>query len=189
METPLQVTFRHMEAIEDAERRCREEVAKLERYHGRITGCHVTVSMPHRRHRAGNHFDIRVDLTVPGGEVVVSRQAPAHAEAEDVQAAIREAFDQARRKLEDLVRRRRGSVKEHETPSHGRVKSLGTDYGFIATPDGREVYFHRNSILHSGFDRLAIGSEVRFVEEQGAKGPQASTVRPVGRHHHLGPEV
>jgi cold shock CspA family protein len=58
-------------------------------------------------------------------------------------------------------------------------------YGFIGTPDGREVYFHRDSVLHGGFDHLRIGTEVAFVEEEGKKGPQASTVKPVGRHHHL----
>jgi len=54
------------------------------------------------------------------------------------------------------------------------------DYGFLETPDGREIYFHRNSVLHPGFDRLEIGTEVRFVEELGQEGPQASTVAIVG---------
>ncbi|MGO9847760.1 MAG: cold-shock protein [Methylocella sp.] len=61
----------------------------------------------------------------------------------------------------------------------------GDDYGFIETSDGREVYFHRNSVLDNAFDRLTVGSEVRFVEEIGQKGPQASTVRLVGKHHLL----
>jgi cold shock CspA family protein len=52
-------------------------------------------------------------------------------------------------------------------------------------PGAREIYFHRDSVLHDAFDRLAIGTEVTFVEEEGKKGPQASTVKPVGRHHHL----
>ena len=56
------------------------------------------------------------------------------------------------------------------------------DCGFIETPDGREVYFHRNAVLNDAFDRLTVGSDVRFVENEGVKGSQASTVR-VGKHH------
>jgi cold shock CspA family protein len=55
------------------------------------------------------------------------------------------------------------------------------DYGFLETPDGREVYFHKNSVLHNGFEQLKVGTEVYYAEEQGEKGPQASTVRVVGR--------
>ena len=51
-----------------------------------------------------------------------------------------------------------------------------------AAPDGREIYFHRNSVLDAGFDRVSVGAEVRFVEEEGVRGPQASTVRLVGKH-------
>jgi cold shock CspA family protein len=54
------------------------------------------------------------------------------------------------------------------------------DYGFIVTPDGREVYFHRNSVVGGDFDRLEAGADVRFVEELGEQGPQASTVHPAG---------
>ena len=59
----------------------------------------------------------------------------------------------------------------------------GEDCGFIETPDGREIYFHRNSVLDGDFDRLTVGSEVRFVEEPGEKGAQATTVRMIGKHH------
>jgi len=77
-------------------------------------------------------------------------------------------------------------VKAHATPPHGRVIRLFPDqgYGFIAAPDGRELYFHRNSVLSGGFEKLEVGSEVSYAEEEGEKGPQASTVKPVGRHGH-----
>ena len=58
-------------------------------------------------------------------------------------------------------------------------------HGFIETPDGREIYFHCDSFLHEGFKHLEIGTEVVYVEEEGNKGPQASAIKPVGRHHHL----
>jgi cold shock CspA family protein len=57
------------------------------------------------------------------------------------------------------------------------------DYGKIGTPDGRVIYFHRNSVLNGGFDALEVGNEVRFAEEAGDLGPQASSVSPVGKHH------
>jgi cold shock CspA family protein len=76
------------------------------------------------------------------------------------------------------------AVKAHELTPHARVTKLFPEenYGFLETPDGIEVYFHRNSVLGGGFDRLQIGMEVSFVEEEGEKGPQASTVRRVGKH-------
>ena len=96
-------------------------------------------------------------------------------------------FSAAQRQIEDAVREMRGQVKPHEPEDHGRVSKFvaGDDYGFIETADGREFYFHRNSVLENKFDRLTVGSEVRFVEEMGEKGPQASTVRLVGKHHLL----
>jgi cold shock CspA family protein len=73
------------------------------------------------------------------------------------------------------------------SPPHGRVASLiaEQDYGFIEASDGSEVYFHRNSVVGGGFDKLAVGDEVRFSfhAEEGEKGPQASTVVAVGKHH------
>jgi cold shock CspA family protein len=105
----------------------------------------------------------------------------------DIQVALRDAFDSACRQLEDYVRRRRGSVKALETAPHARVSKLfpREGYGFLSTPDGREIYFHRHGVLHGAFDRLEVGTEVSFVEAAGKQGPQASTVKLVGRHGHL----
>ena len=61
--------------------------------------------------------------------------------------------------------------------------STDEDYGRIETPDNRVIYFHRNSVLKGSFDRLEIGSEVRFTEVSGEQGPQASSVTLVGKHH------
>jgi len=84
----------------------------------------------------------------------------------------------ARRRLEDYARQRNQRVKFHESPPHGHITRLdyGKGYGFIETPDGREIYFHRNSVLEANFDRLEVGDPVRFHEETGEEGPQASTV-------------
>ena len=99
-------------------------------------------------------------------------------ENEDIYVAIRDAFDTASRRLEEHARRERGDVKIHHEPLGGRIIRIFPDehYGFIQTPDEREIYFHRNSILNEAFDRLKVGAEVTFVEEQGTEGPQAARV-------------
>ena len=91
--------------------------------------------------------------------------------------------------LEIDFREMRGDVKTHTAPLHGTVLRLvpNEDHGFIGTSDGREIYFSRNAVLNDAFGELSLGTEVRFAEEAGEKGPQASTVRVVGRHHHLDP--
>src|SRR4030067_658036 len=115
-------------------------------------------------------------MPVPGSELVVKREPH-----EDLYVAIRDAFDAARRQLEEHVRRQREAPKTEtarEAPAYARVARLlsAQDHGFLETHDGREVYFHRNSVLNGGFDRLKVGVEVRYTEELGEKGPQASTV-------------
>jgi cold shock CspA family protein len=174
---PLQVTFRNMPRSDAVEQAIRERAERLDRFCDRVMGCRVLVETRHRR-RQGNLFHIRIDLTLPGREIVVSREPTLHRAYEDVYVAIRDAFDAAGRRLEDFVRRDDMRVKAHELPPHGRIARLdrGNGYGFIGTPDGREIYFHRNSVVNAGFDRLEEGDPVRFHEEAGEKGPQASTV-------------
>jgi cold shock CspA family protein len=102
--------------------------------------------------------------------------------------AIREAFDTARRRLEDVAREQRGAVKTHDVPAHGEVVELerADGYGVIQAGENR-IYFHRASVLDDAFDELTIGTAVAFAEEQGEKGPQASTVRILGKHHYVAP--
>ena len=160
-----------------------EKAGKLERFYEKITNCRVIVEAPHRRHHKGKLYHVRVDITVPGDELVVKREPPQHASHEDIYVAIRDAFDAARRELQDYARRRRGQVKVRENSPTARVTKLFPDkgYGFLETPDGRELYFHKNSVLEPGFEKINLGTEVRFAEELGEEGPQASTVRIAGR--------
>ena len=176
MQLPLQITARDISLSEAAEADIRAKAANLETYYDGIVGCRVVVEGPVRHHRKGP-FTVRIDLSLPRTELVVDRHAD-----EDLYVAIRDAFDAARRRLEDYARRQRGDVKAHEEALRACVSKLFPEegYGFLETPDGREIYFHRHSVLHPGFDRLAIGTEVRFAEELGEKGPQASTVAIIG---------
>lgn len=175
MKIPLQITVRNLSLSEAAEKDIREKVESLNYYNGQIIGCRVVVDVPHRHHHKGVLYNIRIDLTVPGKEFVVTRE-----EHEDIYVAIRDGFDALRRRLEDFGRRQRGEVKLHaEVSPSAKVIRLfpGEGYGFLETDDGHEIYFHQNSLLNGEFEQLKVGSEVRFVEEAGEKGPQASTVR------------
>jgi cold shock CspA family protein len=186
MKLEPQITFRNAPHSEEMESRVREKVAKLDEFCDQIMGCRVVLDMPHQHHRKGSLYDVRIDLTVPGEEIAVNREPAEHTDAKEFDVALRDAFDSAGCLLEDYVRRRRQQVKRHDGAQHARVRTLvpHADHGFLETVDGREVYFHRNSVLNARFDDLVVGTEVTFVEEQGDRGPQASTVKVVGRHHH-----
>ncbi len=181
MNIPLQLTFRDIEPSEAVEARVRQKVDKLERFYDRILGCRVVIERPHRRHHQGKLYHVRIDLSVPGAELVVNREPHERHSHEDVYVALRDSFNAIQRQLQDYMRRQQEQTKPREGPPHGRVMRLLPDYGFLQTADGREVFFHRNSVLNDGFDRLEVGTEVRFKEEEGEKGPQASTVDPVGK--------
>ena len=186
MQLPLQVVFRNMEPSAAVETKIRERAEQLERTYSPIMSCRVAVEAHHKHHHQGNLYHVRVDLKVPNAEIVASRDPGEHHAHEDVFVAVRDAFDAVRRRLEDYARHRRGDVKAHEVPPHGHIVDLYPEHGRIETADGRIVYFHRNSVIDADFDKLAIGTEVRFVEEVGERGPQASTVHVVGKHHVVG---
>jgi ribosomal subunit interface protein len=170
---PPTIRAHHVSLSEAAKSTILKKASKLDSFYDRITSCRVVVDAPHRHQSKGLLYNVRIDLTVPGRELVIKREPH-----EDLYVAIRDAFDAARRQLKDFALRQRGDIKTHEAPPHGRVSKLfpKKGYGFIETPDGLEIYFHKNSVLNSGFDRLEIGAEVRFVQEPGEHGPQASTV-------------
>jgi cold shock CspA family protein len=184
MKLPLQVTFHNTDPLPAVEDVIRDRADRLDRYCDRITSCRVVIDVPHKHHRTGNLYQVRLDITVPGDEIAVTREAPEHEAAKGLSVAIRDAFDAADRLIEDYVRRRRQDVKHHEQLPHARVRVVkpGQDFGFLETIDGREVYFHKHSVVNADFDSLTPGTEVAFAEEPGEKGPQATTVRVVGRH-------
>ena len=185
MQIPLQITYRDLHATPAIEARLRQEARKLEHFHDRMVSCRVVLSAPHRRHHKGRLYHVRIDITLPGAEVVVNREPRARRAHEDVMIAIRDAFDAAARRLQEHARKRRGEVKQHQAPPHGRVVRLfeRQGYGFIASADGREIYFHKNAVANDAFASLELGAEVRFAEARGDKGPQATTVTPMGKHH------
>ncbi|MBZ5527174.1 MAG: cold shock domain-containing protein [Acidobacteriia bacterium] len=201
MKIPVDIRFRNVDPPAQAEEWVREMVIGLEKFHTRIMRCRVMVELPHLHHAQGNPYHVRIDLTVPGKEIVIKHQPTLYsalrqtdtieesksrevaAGHKDLYVALSDAFRVACRRLQDHVRLRRGQTKSHEPPPQGRVSKLFPDrgFGFLETSDGREIYFHERSVLHEGFGRLEVGSAVTFVEEEGENGPQASTVRLTGK--------
>jgi cold shock CspA family protein len=183
---PLQIAFRDIAPSAAIEARIRRSVRKLTQFHPRIVGCRVVVSAPERQHHKERLYVVRISVAVPGGTIWINRGSRLDFAHADVYVAIRDAFNAAARRLEDFVRRRGGRVKQHAVEPQGVVRALNRreGYGFIATPTGDEIYFHKTSVLHDAFNRLKAGSKVRFVlgtRPSGAS-PQASTVRLVGKH-------
>lgn len=185
MQLPIQITFRQMESSEALEEKIREKAAGLEQFFDRIMSCDVIVEQSNRNHHQGNLFHVRIDLRVPGKELVVSRDPVKNHAHEDPYVAVRDAFEAIKRQLKAYAKQQRREVKTHDIPPHGRITVLFPmeDYGRILTPTGRDIYFHRNSVLDADFEDLEEGMEVRFSEEMGEEGPQASTVKLVGKHH------
>jgi cold shock CspA family protein/ribosome-associated translation inhibitor RaiA len=181
MQLPLQITYRHMDPSPALETRIRELAARLDKFSAGIMHCHVIVEAPPKHQHQGGLFEVRIDLTVPEKQIAIRRTHPIHHSHEDAYVALRDAFRAARRQLEDYERERHQVAKTHVGPPHGRVCELHgeEDFGRIETDDGRLIYFHRNSVRDGSFDQLMIGTPVRFDEEPGDKGPQASTVHIV----------
>lgn len=178
MQIPPEISYRDFEPGEELEARVADEIARLERFFDRITSCRVVVEQPHRRRRSGNPYHVRIDVTVPGRELVVSRDPGDDEARKDPVVAVEEAFAAMQRQLEDHAREIRGETKRPEGNATGRVVRLfpGEGYGFLRTPEGRELYFHENAVLDGSFEDLDVGSEVRFAEGEGIDGPRASTV-------------
>lgn len=186
MEHPLEIVFEGMDASDFVRTRIEKEVEKLERFHDRITSCRVVVSAPDKHKNKGGLYKTRIHITLPGNQQVnVQRNPdPDHAH-EDAYVSIRDAFVAARRQLQDKDRKLEGFIKQHEGPLHGTIARMFhyEGYGFIETPDGTDVYFEKNAVVDADFDKLDPGQQVRYVESMGQKGPQASTVHLIGKHH------
>jgi cold shock CspA family protein/ribosome-associated translation inhibitor RaiA len=178
MKLPLQITFRHMEPSPAFETRIHELTARLEKFCDQIMRCRVVVEAPHRHNSKGKLYDIRIDITVPDKEIAIRLGSPNHHAHENPYVALRDSFRAARRQLQDYQRERSQQVKVHVSPPQGYISELypAEDFGRILTDDGRLIYFHRHSVLGRSFDKLTTGTRVRFAEEAGDKGPQASTV-------------
>jgi cold shock CspA family protein len=183
MQTPVEIDFQGMPVQPPVREAISKHIDELEHRFGRITVGRVVVKAPGAHHRVGL-YEINIRLALPDGhEVNVARTPKEDERQTDLNFAINDAFKHARRQLQDEVRRLQGHVKRHEHESVAVVARIDPsgEFGFLETSDGREIYFHRNSVV--GALALKEGARVTFVEESGEKGLQASTVKMMRKHN------
>lgn len=185
MQTPVEIDFQGLDAKPELRSAIDKHIAQLEERFGRVIAGRVMLKAPGGRHRTGGLYEINIHLSLPDGrEVNIARTPQRDERYSDLNFALNDAFKRARRQLQDRVRKLQGQVKQHDGPPIATVTRLDPsgEFGFLQTGDGHEIYFHRNSVLDDGFARLSVGARVTYVEEMGDKGPQASTVKPMGKH-------
>lgn len=122
MQLPLQINFRNLPPSEALEAKVREKANKLERITDNITACRVTIEAPHKHHHKGQTYQVKIDLTLPGNEIVVSRDPGLNHAHENAYVAVRDAFNAVRRQLANYVRQRQGKDRQH----HQQIASLLT---------------------------------------------------------------
>lgn len=195
VDVPLQLTTRGLTPTERnlAKRLVRQYAARLGGFGVDITTCDVVVEKPQKFQDTGNPYRVRVHLRAPGHlDAVAVKEPGQHEMHEPMQTVVKNAFQAVERTFREELRKRRGEVKRHDPvpeydedvePSVGFVVRIqhALDFGFLMTPDGREVYFHRDAVLHGAFDELHPGAKVRFEAEQGEDGPQATSVQVLER--------
>ena len=164
-----------------------ERLAKLEKFAQGITSCRVSLTQEQASHHKGNRYSVMVEVRLPPNHDLAAKKAKMiHDMATQLPALINLAFGAIERQLKKAAALRRGDVKQadlrHDGHPHGIVEKLFDEgYGFLrAVDDDRQIYFHRNSVLHGDFERLAVGTEVRFTVQDGEQGSQASSVQIVG---------
>lgn len=167
---PVQITVKDIPISPAIETAIRKRAEKLSRFYSRISSCRVVIELPQKHKHQGKIFNVRIDITVPGKELVVTRK-----QDQDIYVAIRDAFDAISRQLEEHSRKRRGDVKTHNGVLHGHVIRLvaSEGYGFIEGTDGNEYYFSMTNVAFPDSGLLSIGDAVEYVGELQGEGMQA----------------
>lgn len=185
MQVPPEITFNGVEHSLSVEGWINERVAKLDKFYNNIISCRIVVEKPQAHQSSGSAYRVRIELNVPSKhQIVVRREAGEGDMHDNLYRVIHDAFDAASRQLKALKKKQRREVKVHpEQQVQAVVIKLFSEegYGFIKSLDGREIYFHRNSVLHNGFEALKVGTGVRFAEEMGEEGPQATSIQIINK--------
>lgn len=176
----IQVTIRDMPSSQALESHIRKKAEKLDHFYHRIQRCRIVIDVPQKHKHQGRLFRVRIDLFVPGKELVVN-----HKLDEDVYVAIRDAFQAVLRQLENYARKRRGDVKRHDAVNFGYVKRLFVEegYGFIQSAEGEEHYFSVTNVTHPEFSKLQVGDVVHFLSVQANDGLQAHRITRNNHSH------
>jgi len=196
MKTGVEITYRDVEKTDAIAALIQEKLAKLERLCSYISSCQIAIEKIHDRPSHGSPYRVRIDLTLPPSHELVADSNPS-----DVQqyvaldTVIRDAFSKMERQLKAQTRLQREAEKSQINTHPQDTTALVTkiyrdlDYGFIKALDGEDIYFHRNSVIHGDFDRLEVGTGVRFVATEGEEGLRATTVQIVDKAGHRAGEA
>ena len=173
MQVPLQITIRDIDHSDAVEQRIRKKAEKLNVFSDKIISCHVVVELTKHHQNSDKLHNVRITLTLPGKELVVN-----HNEQENLFMAIRDAFSDMVRQVEESAHKLHGDVKAHAPIIEGKIVRLFQEdsFGFIVTADGDEYYFNVDNVVHPKFHKLKVGMEVHFIEAMGKEGPQAHRV-------------
>lgn len=185
MDIPLEIAFHNLEPSAEIEALIRGHVDRLEKLYPHLVGCRVSVEMLHKQHRNGNVPEVHIAIRVPGREIAISREphkAKERRAAPNVHTSVKDAFRAAEQRLKDFKDLQYGEVKAKETPIQGYISQLVAEknYGFIATGNGEELYFHRNAVADGDFEDLREGDAVQYSVVAGDKGPSAGRVWRTG---------
>jgi cold shock CspA family protein len=184
MKVSPKIIFHDMDRSEWVEDYVRERLQKLERIADDLTSAEVILTRAHGSHHKGNVYTVMVSVRLPPNHELAAKKERGVGDMQiQLRPLIKAAFEAVERQLKQAIERRRYEVKRHDGEPRGLVEQIHPDgYGFIRTlADDRRYYFHRNSVLHEDFERLTIGTEVRFSPEDGEQGPQASSVQVVSK--------
>lgn len=177
MKLPIHIQFHGMDSSAALEDSARRHADKLDQLVPDIMACRVHIELEQKHKRQGRPFCVRIDLTMAHHEVVSKVQN------EDVYVALRESFDNMKRQLDGVVRKRRGEEKQHALALHGKIVRMDSDagFGFIRTPEGDEYYFSRDNVANTPFEHVQPGTAVQFIPESGSHNLQARRVS-TGKH-------
>jgi cold shock CspA family protein/ribosome-associated translation inhibitor RaiA len=187
MQTAPELIFHDVDRSAWVENYILERVQRLDKFAEGITSCRVSLTQDQASHQKGNRYRVMVEVRMPPNHDLAARKAKVIREMQtQLPALINLAFGAIERQLKKTAQLRRGEMKNQENRHHGHgivEKLFDEGYGFLRpVDDDRQVYFHRNSVLHGDFERLAIGTEVRFTPQDGDDGPQASSVQIVAKY-------
>lgn len=168
-----QITIKDIPSSPALKSHIEDRASKLSRFYDRINSCRVVVDLPQKHQNHGKMYNVKIDLKVPGKELVVNKQSN-----KDAYVAIRDAFDALERQLEDHAHKRKGHVKTHDVITRGFVKRLFLEegYGFIEGSDGNEYYFSELNTGNLNFANLAVGDAVEFIPQVMSNGLHAHHV-------------
>jgi cold shock CspA family protein/ribosome-associated translation inhibitor RaiA len=185
MQTAPEIIFHDVDRSAWVENYIQERLQRLDKFAEGITSCRVSLTQDQASHHKGNRYSVLVEVRTPPNHDLAAKKAKViHDMQTQLPALINLAFGAIERQLKKTAQLRRGegAIRQDGQP-HGIVEKLFDEgYGFLREiGDDRQVYFHRNSVLHGDFDRLSVGTEVRFTPQDGDDGPQASSVQIVGK--------